>query len=124
PIMMAGDVAEVYHNMTMNFDLLLAQYGYHRDGNFYHCEKGNQDTIVFFCHLGSEFALLSHLLGISAPLLWQGFFVAPSSVTTLVTEERVKGEAYFRCQALGDTSHLYQGNEPISYSGFFQETHE
>lgn len=124
PIMMTGDVEKVYQNITSNFDLLLEQYGYHRDGNFYRCEKSTQETIVIFCHLGTEFAILSHLLGISASVLWQGFFVAPTSVTTLVTEERVKGEAYFRCQALGDTSHLYVGDEPISYSGFFKETFE
>jgi broad specificity phosphatase PhoE len=123
-IMAAGNIEKVYRYVTDNFDLLLEKYGYHRDGNLYRCENGNKDTIVFFCHLGLEFAILSHLLGISAPLLWQGFFVAPTSVTTLVTEERVKGEAYFRCQALGDTSHLSIGKEPISYSGFFQETFE
>jgi len=124
PIMTTGDIEKVYKNVQVNIDLLLSKYGYHRNGNFYRCEEGNRDTIVIFCHLGAEFTILSHLLGISAPLLWQGFFVAPTSVTTLVTEERTKGEAYFRCQALGDTSHLYQGNEPISYSGFFQETFE
>lgn len=123
-IMQTGDVKEVYQNITKNMDLLLEKYGYIREGNYYRCEKGNTDTIVIFCHLGAQFAILSHLLGISAPLLWQGFFVAPTSVTTLVTEERVKGEAYFRCIALGDTSHLYIGKEPISTSGFFQETYQ
>jgi probable phosphoglycerate mutase len=124
PLMASGDVEQVYRNIQVNFDLLLSNYGYLRDGNLYRCEKGNTDTIVIFCHLGLEFAILSHLLGIATPLLWQGFFVAPTSVTTVVSEERMKGEVYFRCQALGDTSHLYIGNEPISYSGFFQETCE
>ncbi|MDF2943810.1 MAG: Phosphoglycerate mutase [Herbinix sp.] len=124
PVMASGDVEEVYKNITINLDLFLEHYGYHRDGNYYSCKKSNKDTIVIFCHLGVQFAILSHLLGIAAPLLWQGFFVAPTSITTLVTEERVKGEAYFRCQALGDTSHLYIGNEPISTVGFFQETWE
>ena len=124
PIMGKGTVEAVYHNIAVQMDLLLEKYGYRRDGNFYRCEQGCEDTIVIFCHLGVQFAILSHLLGISALLLWQGFFVAPTSVTTVVTEERIKGEVYFRCQALGDTSHLYQSGEPISYAGFFQETHE
>lgn len=124
PIMKTGDVEVIYKNIACHLDELLAKYGYHRNGNYYRCEKGNTDTIVIFCHLGVQFAMLSHLLGISAALLWQGFFVAPTSITTVVTEERMKGEAYFRCQALGDTSHLYVGNELISYSGFFQETFE
>lgn len=122
PIMSTGNVEEVYRNITANMDLLLEHYGYIREGNYYRCEKGSSDTIVIFCHMGVQLAILSHLLGISAPLLWQGFFVPPTSITTLASEERIKGEVYFRCQALGDTSHLYAGDEPISYSGFFQET--
>ncbi len=121
PIMKSGNTEEVYKGVTQGIDRLLDQYGYQREGMFYHTEGGNTDTIVIFCHLGVEFAILSHLLGIAAPLLWQGFFVAPSSVTVLATEERRKGEVYFRCKALGDTSHLYMGNEPASDSGFFQE---
>lgn len=124
PLMASGDVADVYRYVTSSFDQLLSEYGYSREGNYYGCDKGNTDTIVIFCHLGTKFTLLSHLLGIAPTLLWQGFFVAPTSVTTVVTEERIKGEAYFRVQALGDTSHLYIGNEPISYSGFFQETYD
>lgn len=124
PIMQSKDVEQVYRNIVRNFDDLLAGYGYYREGGYYRVEQGNTDTIVIFCHLGVEFAILSHLLGISASVLWQGFFVAPTSVTTVCTEERVKGEAGFRVQALGDTSHLYIGNEPISYSGFFCETYQ
>lgn len=123
PIMQTGDTEKAYRNIVKNFDELLAGYGYYREGGYYRVEKGNTDTIVIFCHLGVEFAILSHLIGISASVLWQGFFVAPTSITTVCTEERVKGEACFRIQALGDTSHLYIGNEPISYSGFFCETY-
>lgn len=123
PIMTTGDVEEVYTYIAENIDLFLEQYGYHRDGNMYVCEESNPDTIVIFCHLGVQFAILSHVLGIPAPLLWQGFCVAPSSVTTLISEERVKGKVYFRCQSVGDTSHLYAAKEPISTAGFFQETY-
>lgn len=120
-VMTTGNTEEIYKGVTDGIDSLLSRYGYQRSGGFYTIENGNEDTIVIFCHLGVEFAMLSHLLGISAPVLWQGFFVAPTSVTILATEERQKGEAYFRCKALGDTSHLYLGNEPVSDSGFFQE---
>jgi len=120
-IMKSGNTEEIFRGVTEGFDNLLVQYGYRRDGMFYHTEGGNEDTIVIFCHLGVELAILSHLLGIAAPVLWQGFFVAPSSVTTVATEERKKGEAYFRCKALGDTSHLYMGSEPVSNSGFYPE---
>ena len=123
-IMKSGNTEEIYKGVTEGIDSLLDTYGYRRDGMIYRTEGGNKDTIVIFCHLGVELAILSHLLGIATPVLWQGFFVAPSSVTILATEERKKGEVYFRCKALGDTSHLYMGNEPISNSGFFSETYE
>jgi len=121
PVMQTGNVADSFAKVKNGIDTLLAEYGYHREGNYYSVHKSNEDTIVFFCHLGVQFAILSHLLGIAAPVLWQGFFVAPTSVTVLTTEERVKGEAYFRCKTLGDTSHLYVGDEPPSNSGFFNE---
>lgn len=120
-VMQSGNTEEIYRSVTNGIDHVLETYGYKRDGMFYRTNGGNEDTIVFFCHLGVEFAILSHLLGIAAPVLWQGFFVAPTSVTVLATEERRQGEVYFRCKKLGDTSHLYAGNEPASDSGFFQE---
>ena len=45
----------------------------------------------------------------------------PSSVTTLVTEERVKGEVVFRCMQSGDLSHLYAADEPYSTAALFPE---
>jgi probable phosphoglycerate mutase len=78
-------------------------------------------TIVFFCHLGVMFVMLAHLLGISPVQLWQGFFVAPSSVTILNSEERVQGSAFFRVERMGDTLHLKTGGEPISSSGYFTD---
>jgi len=54
-------------------------------------------------------------------MLWQGFFVAPTSVTTLVTEERIPGEVFFRCTGFGDISHLYKAGLEPSKSGFFEE---
>ena len=53
--------------------------------------------------------------------MWQCFFMPASSVTTLVTEERVKGEVFFKCMQLGDTSHLFAGSEPVSKAGLYRE---
>lgn len=121
PIMQTGDVQEVYESVCAGIDELLEKYGYFRDGGMYRTKAGNEDTIVFFCHLGVTFAIMSHLIGLSPTVLWQGFFVAPTSVTTLVTEERIPGEVFFRCTGLGDISHLYQAGEPASKAGFFEE---
>lgn len=120
--MKKGDVREAYNNLTNGIDMILEKYGYKRDGLIYRTDCGNKDTIVIFCHLGTMLAIVSHLVGISALVLWQGFFVAPTSVTTLVSEERIAGETAFRAIGVGDISHLYHAGEPMSMSGFFDES--
>ncbi len=124
PVMQTGKVAEEYKKVKNGIDAVLAEYGYVRDGQYYAVKNANTDTVVFFCHLGVQFAILSHLLGVSPVVLWQNFYVAPTSVTILETEEREKGIAAFRCKTVGDTSHLYLAEEPVSRSGFFEEVHK
>ena len=123
-LMKTGKVSEEYSRVCDGIDEILEEYGYKRKGGYYITEQGSEKTIAIFCHLGVQFVMLSHLFGISAPALWQNFFVAPTSVTEVVTEERIKGEVCFRCKRLGDISHLYiDGIEP-SDSGFFNEVYD
>lgn len=124
PVMRDSQIAAAYQEVCKGIDGVLAEHGYTRKDSYYITEQGNEDTLVFVCHLGVTFAILSHLLGLSPSVLWQGFFIAPTSVTVLCTEERIKGEAYFRCKCMGDTLHLAQGNEPASDSGFFCEVYD
>ena len=119
--MQTGNVEPLYNEVCRNLDSLLETHGYKREGNIYKAVKPNNDTIAFFCHFGIECVLLSHLLGISPIVLWQGFVALPTSVTTLITEEREEGTAYFRCNGFGDLSHLYAANEPASFSARFCE---
>ena len=83
-----GNAKKNYDYVTGKFDELLAQHGYVREGHYYRAEKPNDDTLVFFCHFGLECVLLSHLIGASPMVLWHGFCAAPTSVTTVNTEER------------------------------------
>lgn len=122
PIMEEGNVRAAYEHVITEFDRLLAGHGYVREGALYRAVRANEDTLVFFCHFGLECVLLSHLLNISPMLLWHGFCAAPSSVTTLVTEERREGVAYFRMSSFGDISHLYAGGEEPSFAARFCET--
>ena len=85
--MAAGNVAKEYAWVAGELDKLLESHGYRRNGSLYQAVEGNNDTIVFFCHFGVECVLLSHLLNISPMLLWHGTMAAPTSVTTVVTEE-------------------------------------
>lgn len=122
-ILQAGGVKREYDWVVENFDALLEKHGYQREGPYYRALRANNDTIVFFCHFGVECVLLSRLLNISPMVLWHGACAAPTSVTTVVTEERRKGIASFRMSAFGDVSHLYLHGEPPSFSARFCECH-
>ncbi|MBQ8540400.1 MAG: histidine phosphatase family protein [Clostridia bacterium] len=119
--MAEGKVKEEYDRVVEEFDLLLAKHGYVREGNYYRAEKPNMDTIAIFCHFGSGCVLLSHLLGVSPMVLWHGLCAAPSSVTTLTTEERREGIAAFRMNGYGDVSHLYAKDEQPAFAARFCE---
>ena len=122
--MQDGKVAEEYIRVTTEFDKILANHGYVRNAKLYNAVNPNEDTIAFFCHFGVECVLLSHLLNISPVLMWHGFCAAPSSVTTLATEERASGTAYFRMNGFGDISHLYVADEKPSFAARFCETYD
>ena len=121
PLMDNDSVKKSVSDVYNGIDELLEQYGYRRKDNYYIAERSNKDTLVFFCHFGVSMLILSHLLGISPIVLWQGAFVAPTGITVCATEERADRTAYFRCQVIGDTTHLHDGNEPVSASGLFKE---
>lgn len=131
------EIAENAPLVHQGFDALMASYGYHRHGNdaYYHVDgpvdedlarygpghhpSDEDETLLFFCHLGAELLLVSRLLGISPVLMWHGVYTAPTSVTVLNEERRYHNNAIFRIQVMGDTSHLKEGGEPVSPSGAF-----
>lgn len=114
------DTPEKYDEVVKNFDKLLESHGVKKENIIYKGENSN-DVIAIFCHVGLGMVLASHLTGISPVLLWEMMFLPTSSVTEFVTEERVKGEFIFKCKQMGDTSHLYKNNEPVSNSGLYDE---
>ena len=121
PVFQNSNISELYKGVCDGLDEVLANHGYVRCGNYYRVERANEDTIAFICHFGLESVLLSHLLNISPMALWHGTCAAPSSVTTLTSEERREGIALFRMNAFGDTSHLYVGGREPSFSARFCE---
>lgn len=122
PVMAEAHAKEAFDLVAEGLDQLLARHGYVRDGQLYRAERPNRDTIALFCHFGLECVLIAHLLGISPMPLWHGFCAAPSSVTTLVTEERRQGIASFRMGNFGSTTHLYVGGREPSFAARFCET--
>jgi broad specificity phosphatase PhoE len=120
-LMKSGEMKQRFSETCTGMDQLLSEHGYQRKNGYYLAEKSNGDTLVFFCHLGVMLAIMGHLLNVSPMVLWHGFCVLPTSVTVLNSEERIDKEAYFRCQLLGDTTHLHDGGERISKAGSFAE---
>ena len=122
PYLQKPEIYENYCRVCGLFDDLLKEHGYVRDGGIYRVEKHNDDTLVFFCHLGITCVLMSHLMGLSPVMLWQNIYIAPTGVTVLGSEERCSSIASFRAQVIGDTSHLRFAGEPASASGYFTDT--
>lgn len=115
------EIKKEYDWVCGNLDALLEQHGYRRKDRYYEVLKPNHDTLVFFCHFGLECVLISHLINVSPMVLWHGFCAAPSSVTTVYTEEREKGIASFRISSFGDVSHLLNAGEEPSFHARFCE---
>jgi probable phosphoglycerate mutase len=124
PVMKKGNVISEARQVFSGLDIILEKNGYRHEGNLFRAVNPNNDTIILFCHFGVECVILSHLLGISPVVLWHGFCAAPTSVSTLVTEERRKGIAYFRMSAFGDVSHLYAAGETPAFAARFCETYD
>lgn len=120
-ILKAADVKKHAEEVWTGLDALLSKHGYERDGHFYRAVRPNNDTLALFCHFGVTALMLSHLFNASPMVLWHSMISAPTSVTTVVTEERREGIASFRMTSFGDTYHLYAADEPPAFSGRFCE---
>lgn len=121
-LMRSGNIRAEYEAVTSAFDELLKGYGYvRRSDGTYEVTSHNDKTIVMFCHFGVTAVLTGHMTGVAPTCLWQNFFMAPSSVTIIGSEEREEGTASFRVQVFGDTAHLTSKNESVSSSGYFAE---
>lgn len=122
-LMNSGSVLpkQIYEQTKSGIDELLLKYGYRRDGMLYHTECESKKEIALFCHFGIGSIIFAYLTGISPVVAIHNLFMAPTSVTTLVTETDKNGNAHFRCVQMGDTSHLYIENEPVSESGLYPD---
>ncbi len=123
PVFARTNAPEVWRETVEGLAALLARHGYVRDGNMYRCGSNRRGRIVCFCHFGIAMAICGYLTGISPVALWHGFCMLPSSVTALVSEERAKGKVWWRCEMLGDVSHLSVADETPSTAAQFPEVY-
>jgi len=100
-----------------NSDAFLARHGYQRELGRYRIIRPNRQRIAVFCHGGFGLFWLAHLLEIPLPQMFAGFFLPPSSVTTILMDERSETWAVPRCVGMGDVSHVYAAGLPVSSSG-------
>ena len=123
PILAEEDVRSAYDRVIENFEAVLAKHGYVRDGLIYRVERASAETLAFFCHFGVSCVIMSRLMNVSPMVLWHGMAMAPTSVTTIWTEERRPGTACFRAASIGDISHLYSHGREPSFSARFCEVY-
>ncbi len=109
-----GEVVEAVRSES---DAFLARHGYDRAGTSYRVVRPNRERIAVFCHGGLGLTWLAHLLAIPMPLMWAGFWLPPSSVTTVLMDEREDDLATPRCLGVGDVSHLYAERLPVQPAG-------
>jgi probable phosphoglycerate mutase len=108
---------ETYEWLKVQSDGFLARHGYERSGGRYRITQANRERIAVFCHNGLGLSWLSHLLEIPLPLVWSGFWLAPTSVTIVLLDERSEQWAVPRCLCVGDTSHLHHAGLPVAPAG-------
>lgn len=111
------DYAQSYDKLKADSDVFFMRHGYVREDGRYRIVLPNRETIAVFCHHGFGTTWLAHLLEIPLPLAWSGFWLPPSSVTTILFEERSQEWAVPRCIGLGSISHLHEAGLQVSTAG-------
>lgn len=108
---------ETFERVQRDSDAFFARHGYELEDGRYRIVRPNRHRIAVFCHGGFGLWWLAHLLELPLPLMWSGFFLPPSSVTTVLFDERSPQWAVPRCIGVGDVSHLYAAGLPVQPSG-------
>ena len=121
PLFAGSDIPRIWQETTAGVDELMSRYGFTKDGPVWLSAGNTRETIALFCHFGISMAVLGYLTDCSPIVLWHRTLTLPSSVTEIVTEERVQGEVSFRMTRLGDISHLESSGEKRSTAGLFPE---
>jgi probable phosphoglycerate mutase len=117
PYIKVSAAKAIFDTLKVDSDAFFARHGYVREGGRYRRVAPHGKKIAVFCHGGLGLTWLSHLLELPLPLVWTGFWLPPSSVTTILFEERSDDWAVPRCIGMGDVSHLYKAGLPVKRSG-------
>lgn len=113
PHLQGTRMSQEFERVAAQSDQFIQRLGYERIEGRYRPVRPNRDQIAIFAHGGFILTWLAHLLAIPVPLIWSGFWLPPSSVTTLLFDERTPEWAVPRCIGVGDVSHLYHAGLPV-----------
>nr|WP_238437924.1 MULTISPECIES: histidine phosphatase family protein [Paenibacillus] len=108
---------ETFERLKLHSDEFLKRQGFERVEGRYRILKHTEDQVAVFCHGGFGLTWLAHLLELPLALVWSGFWMPPSSVTTILFDERSQEWAVPRCIGFGDVSHLYAEGLPVRPRG-------
>jgi probable phosphoglycerate mutase len=108
---------DIFRTVVEKSDGFLASLGYERQNGVYAVRQPNTWKVAVVCHAAFGLLWLSHLLAIPLPLMWAGFHLHPTSITTILFDERTSGIATPRCIGMGETPHLHQKQIPLSLKG-------
>jgi broad specificity phosphatase PhoE len=107
PQLASLDLAGRFAAIGKESDSFLEGLGFKREGVRYQTLSPSREKVAVFCHGGFGLAWLSHLLQIPLGSVWSSFWLAPTSVTTILFEEKYPSWVSPRCVGLCDVSHLY-----------------
>ena len=102
-----AEAKKPYKELQLHSDKFLARHGYVREGHRYRIVNANRDVIAVFAHGGFGLTWLAHLLHLPLPAVWSSFYLAPSSITTVLMDERSRDYATARAISVSDVGHLY-----------------
>ncbi len=98
-------------------DAFVSRLGYRREGGRYRVVEPHTEKVVVFCHNGLGLTWLAHLLALPLPLVWSGFWLAPTSVSCVLFDQRSEDWATPRALCVGDTSHLHAAGLSVQPHG-------
>lgn len=108
---------ESWNRIRAGSDALLAAHGHERQSAAYRVVRPNTDRVAVFCHGGLGLTWLAHLLHLPVPMVWSGFWMTPTGVTTVLLDQRSTTHATPRVLATNQTPHLALADLPPNPHG-------
>lgn len=114
-------IAEHYGELRACSDMFLARHGYVRDESGvarYRIVQRNRDVLALFAHGGFGLTWLAILTGLPLMQVYTSFYLPPSSITTILFDERSSDWACPRILEVGALPHLVKENLPLQPSKY------